>query len=179
MRYSPAEQPGIGAKWGLLAVMKVSLPHTLILGLAIISAAILSSCAPAPPPIQRSKIDPTQEAWYGEAVQQLEGLNRQAQGLLKRGKADEAAAIIVAGEPWANRLLAVPRPTLSAMESASDRDELYGRMLLSNHNYGWARMMFQKNLARWKNWRPQTDETARHVKAAQAAIADCDRRMAE
>ena len=88
---------------------------------------------------------------------QLEGLNRQAQGLLKRGKADEAAAIIVAGEPLANRVLAVPRPTLSAMESASDRDELYGRMLLSNHNYGWARMMFQKNLARWKNWRPQTD----------------------
>jgi hypothetical protein len=179
MRFSPAEQPGFGAKWGSLAVITFSLARALPLGLTVIVGAILSGCAPAPPPIEPSKIDPTQQAWYGDAVQRLEGMNHQAEGLLKAGKADEAAAIIVAGEPWANRLLAVPRPTLSAMEAASDRDELYGRMLLSNHNYGWARMMFQKNLARWKNWRPQTDETARHLKTTQAAIAECDRRMAE
>jgi hypothetical protein len=52
-------------------------------------------------------------------------------------------------------------------------------MLLANHNYGWARMTFQKNVVRWKNWQPQTPESARRLKLAQAAVAECDRRMAE
>ena len=91
--------------------------------------------------------------------------------------ADEAGAIITAGEPKADRLLAAAHPTLEAMEAASDLDELYGRMLLNNRNYGWARMMFQKNVARWRSWKPRTAETARHLEAAQAAIAECDRRM--
>ena len=121
----------------------------------------------------------TQEVWYGNAVQQLAAMNLQAQGLLGRGKADEAAAVITEGESWANRLLSTPRPTLGAMESVSDRDELYGRMLLMNRNYGWARMMFQKNVARWRIWKPQTDETARRLQAAEAAVAECDRRMSE
>jgi hypothetical protein len=147
--------------------------------LVIIAAAILAGCASAPPPAAPAKIDVTQEAWYGNAVAQLAAMNLQALKLLERGKADDAAAIITAGEPWENRLLSAPRPTLPAMEAVSDLDELYGRMLLMNHNYGWARMMFQKNLARWRNWRPQTDETAGRRKAAEAAIAECDRRMAE
>jgi hypothetical protein len=106
-------------------------------------------------------------------------MDRQAESLLERGKADEAAAIITAGEPVASRLLAVPRPTLAAMEAASDLDQLYGRMLLANRNYGWARIVFQKNLARWRNWKPQTEETARRLKLTETAIAECDRRMAE
>ena len=106
-------------------------------------------------------------------------MNLQAQRLLERGKADEAAAVISAGEPWENRLLSAPRPTFAAMEAASDLDELYGRMLLMNRNYGWARMMFQKDVARWRSWKPQTDETARRRKMAEAAMAECDRRMAE
>jgi len=106
-------------------------------------------------------------------------MNRQARGLLERGKADEAASVITAGEPWATRVLSVPRPTLAAMEAASDLDDLYAHMLLDNHNYGWARMMFQKNLARWKNWKPQTDDTERRRKLAANAIAECDRRMAQ
>jgi hypothetical protein len=179
MRHSPLEQPGSGAKWRVLAVIKFAIAHTLAALVLVAVAAILAGCAPAPPPVERVKVDPTQEPWYGEAVQQLAAMNLKAQSVLKRGKADEAAALITAGEPLANRLLSVPHPTLAAMEAASDRDELYGRMLLSNRNYGWARMMFQKNRARWKNWRPQTDETARHVKATEAAIAECDRRMAE
>jgi hypothetical protein len=147
---------------------------------ALIAGAILAGCAPAPAPKQPSQvIDATQEAWYGKAVAQLAAMNRQAQSLLARGKADEAASIITAGEPWATRLLSVPRPTLEAMEAASDRDDLYGHMLLANHNYGWARILFQKNRARWKNWRPQTDETARRLKLTEAAIAECDRRMTE
>ena len=106
-------------------------------------------------------------------------MDRQAQSLLERGKSDDASAIITAAEPWAKRLISVPQPTLAAMEAASDLDDLYGRMLLANRNYGWARIMFQKNLARWRTWKPQTDETDRRRKQADAAIAECDRRMTE
>ena len=145
----------------------------------IIAAAILAGCAPAPLAPEPSKIDVTQEPWYRNAAQQLAAMNLQAQKLLESGKADDAAAVITAGEPWENRLLSAPRPTLPAMEAVSDLDELYGRMLLMNRNYGWARMMFQKNLARWKSWQPQTDETARRRKVAEQAMAECDRRMGE
>lgn len=106
-------------------------------------------------------------------------MNRQAQTLLAAGKSDEAAALITMAEPLENRLLAAPQPTLAAMEAASDRDDLYGRMLLANHNYGWARMTFQKNVVRWKNWKPQTDETVRRRQLAEAAVAECDRLMAQ
>jgi hypothetical protein len=50
-------------------------------------------------------------------------------------------------------------------------------MLLSNRNYGWARLFFQKNLARWKNWKPQTPDTAARLKQAQEAIAETDRQL--
>ena len=148
-------------------------------GSALLVAAVLAGCGPAPPPAASSKTDPTEEAWYGKAVAQLADMNRQARGLLERGKADEAASVITAGEPWATRVLSVPRPTLAAMEAASDLDDLYAHMLLDNHNYGWARMLFQKNLARWKNWKQQTDDTERRRKLAANAIAECDRRMAQ
>jgi hypothetical protein len=72
-------------------------------------------------------------------------------------------------------LLAVPQPTLAAMAAASDLDEVYGQMLLSNHNYGWARMFFQKNLARWKHWTPQTPDTASRQREALDEIAECDK----
>jgi hypothetical protein len=75
------------------------------------------------------------------------------------------------------RLLSVQRPTLDAAEAASDLDDLYGRMLLANRHYGWARLQFQKNVARWKHWMPQTKETARRLKQAESAIAECDRRL--
>jgi hypothetical protein len=50
-------------------------------------------------------------------------------------------------------------------------------MLLANRHYGWARLQFQKNVARWKHWMPQTKETARRLKQAESAIAECDRRL--
>jgi hypothetical protein len=112
-------------------------------------------------------------------VKQLAAQNREATNLLKSGKPDAAADLIQSGEQLAGRLLSVPRPTLAAMEDASDLDELYGRMLLSNRNYGWARLFFQKNLVRWKNWTPQTPDTAARLKEAQSAIAECDRRISE
>ena len=147
--------------------------------IVIVAVVTFASCGPAPAPKPTGQIDPTQEAWYGETVQKLEEMNRQSQTLFQHGKADQAAAIITAAEPLVRRVVSVPHPTLPALEAASDRDDLYGRMLLANRNYGWARILFQTNLARWKNWRPQTPETARRLKLTEAAIAECDRRLAE
>ena len=116
---------------------------------------------------------------YTRGVEQLVSMYREASELLEIKKADEAGAIIAKAQPLMERLLGVPRPTRAAMEAASDLDQLYGRMLLTNHHYGWARMLFQKNLARWKNWSPQSDETARRLKLAAESIAECDRLIAE
>jgi len=104
-------------------------------------------------------------------------LNREAEGELKRGKADDAAKAITKGQELAAKLLTASRPTLEAMEAASDSDELYGGMLLANHRTGWARMQFQKDQNRWKNWRPQTPESERRRKAAAEKVAECDRQL--
>lgn len=143
--------------------------------LAIISAALLAGCQPAPAP----KRDATTEPWYAETSQQLAGMNRQAESFFESGKSDEAAALIEKGQPLMSRLLSVPQPTLEATEAVSDLDNLYGRMLLANRHYGWARLLFQKNLARWRNWKPQTAESARRLQQAKSAIAECDRHLVE
>ena len=57
-------------------------------------------------------------------------------------------------------------------------DDLYGRMLMDNRHFGWARMQFQKNVARWRNWTPRTEETQRWRSEAEAALAECDRELA-
>jgi hypothetical protein len=142
-------------------------------------AVLLAACSPAPAPALKPPSDPAAEDWYGPATAQLAAMNREAEGLLREGKSDRAAAVITQGQPLASRLLAAPRPTLAAMEAASDLDQLYAGMLLGNWNYGWARLAFQKNASRWKNWRPPTAETARRLKLAQDGIAECDRRMAQ
>ena len=141
--------------------------------LAILAAALLTACEPAPAP-QR---DATKEAWYSETVQHLVGMNREARSFFESGKSDQAAALIEKGQPLMSRLLSVPRPTLEATEAASDLDDLYGRMLLANRHYGWARLLFQKNLARWRQ--PQTPEAARRLRQAESAIAECDRHLVE
>ncbi len=145
---------------------------------ALFAALLLAGCAPTPvKPLPAET--PAAEAWYGEAVRQLNLLNRQAEDLLRSRKTDQTAALITKGQPIMTRLLSVRRPTLAALEAASDLDDLYGRMLLSNRHYGWARMLFQKNLARWTNCQPQTAETARRRKLAESEIAECDRRIME
>jgi hypothetical protein len=140
---------------------------------------LFSACGPAPQPPARVQADPAADASYGKAVQQLATLDQEARDEFTKGQPDRAAALIQSGEPISKRLMSVPRPTLEATEAASDLDRLYGDMLFSNRNYGWARLMFQKNLARWKHWTPQTEESARRVKQAESAIAECDRRIEE
>jgi hypothetical protein len=104
-------------------------------------------------------------------------MNRKAESLFDQGKRDAAGEIVQNGQALVSRLLAAPRPTLAAMEAAGDLDDLHGRILLANQNVGWARLQFQKNVGRWKNWRPQTDETLRRRKQAEQRIAECDRRL--
>jgi len=104
-------------------------------------------------------------------------MDRDAGKLLQSGQSDQAAAIITRGQPFLNRLLSVPRPTLAAMEAVSDLDQLYGQMLLGNHYYGSARLLFQKNVTRWRTWKPQTPDTARRLKLALSGIAECDRHI--
>ena len=143
--------------------------------LVILAAAFLASCEQAPAPPR----DATKEPWYRDAVEQLTAMNREADSAFAAGKSDQAAALIEKGQPLVARLLAVPNPTFEAAVAASDQDDLYGRMLLSNRHYGWARLLFQKNLSRWKHWQPQTPETARLLEQAESAIAECDRHIVE
>ena len=142
-------------------------------------AALLAGCSPSSGPPRRTQADATTEPWYGQTLIQLVDMNRQALDLFQHGKSDAAAALIMQAQPLAKRLISVPRPTLAATEAASDLDQLNGQMLFSNRNYGWARLLFQKNLARWKYWTPRTPETAARLKRAQAEIADCDRRIGQ
>jgi hypothetical protein len=143
--------------------------------LAILACVILAACESAPPPPR----DATKEAWYGQTVEQLTALNRDAESAFASGKPDQAAALIEKGQPLMARVLTVARPTLPATIAASDLDQLYGRMLLTNRHYGWARLQFQKNLARWKHWQPSTADTARRLQQAEQAIAECDRHIVE
>jgi hypothetical protein len=145
-----------------------------LIGIAIL---FLAGCGEPPKKVEAPKPDPTQEASYGESVAELAGLAREAKGLIAAGKSDAAAAAITKGQPIIARVLAAPHPTLAAMEAASDLDELYGRMLLANKNYGWARMTFQKNRSRWMHWQPQTEETERRKKQAESGMAECDQAM--
>ena len=152
---------------------------------AVAAVLFLAGCGPAPPPPERKpaaaapKTDPASEPWYGEATRELESIAREASQAFASGRNEQAAAAINRGQPVSARLLAVPRPTLRAVEAASDLDHLYGQMLLMDRNYGWARLFFQKNVARWKNRVPQTEDTARRLKQARDAIAECDRKIGQ
>ncbi len=137
---------------------------------------LVVGCAPSPSPEVKPP-DSTTEPWYAKAVDELTAMNREASDDFRHGKEDAAAALIEKGEKASTRLLSVPHPTLAAAEVVSDVDTLYGQMLYSNKNYGWARLLFQRNIARWKNWTPQTPETLRRLKDAETAIAECDRHI--
>ena len=108
-------------------------------------AMLLVSCGEEPP-APTAEHDETTNPWYGETLGQLTSMLRDATEFRRQGKADEASALIEKGEPLASQLLAVRHPTLAAMQAASDLDDLYGRMLLSNRHYAWAQFLFQKNV---------------------------------
>ncbi len=124
-------------------------------------------------------MDPTTESWYAPSVAQLAAMHTKAEAAFRAGNRKEAASILTESQSLQNRLLAAPQPTLAAMTAASDLDDLYGRMLMADGRYGYARLQFQKNFTRWKSWKPQTADAALRAERARAAIAQCDRRLAE
>jgi hypothetical protein len=138
-------------------------------------------CSQAPPPQPQAKDQPPPDATvqpgYALSADELAAFNRRAGELLQAGQFEQASAIVTQSQPLADRLLAASHPTLAAMEAASDHDDLSARLYMHNQQWGWARMAFQKNLVRWKAWKPQTPETAARIKAASDAVAECDKRM--
>jgi hypothetical protein len=146
---------------------------------ALLLCLLLVGCGSPPAPVAKAPPDPTAEPWYSATVKQLADLNQQARSAFKRGKRDDAASLIGQGEDLSHKLLSVIHSSLAALQAASDLDQLYGEMLLANRHYGWARLSFQKNVARWKHWKPQNPDTAERLKIAEAQIAECDRKMSE
>ena len=143
----------------------------------LFAAVLLAGCSSSPGPAPPPKPDPTTEAWYAETIDRLSALNREAASEFERGRRDPAADLVTQGQPLQARLLAVPHPTLAAMEAVSDLDHLSGRLLLANRHTGWARLVFQKNLVRWKNWQPPSDSARTRLEQARADIAECDRQL--
>jgi hypothetical protein len=149
---------------------------TRALPLTLLAAALLAGCGPSTPAVA-PKVDPTTEGWYAQGTERLATLDRSAEGFLQAGRTDAAAAIVTSAQALQSRLLAAPRPTLAAMEAIADLDRIYGRLLVSNGYFGEARLLFQKNVTRWKTWKPQTPETEKRLQEANSDIAECDRHM--
>ena len=141
---------------------------------ALLVASILTGCSDPQPPAPK---DPTTTSEYRDSIKELVTLNRQANDAFNKGKPDDASGLVQKGEPIESNILAPIHPTLAAMEAASDLDDLYGRMLLSNKHYEWAQFEFQKNLGRWKHWVPETPDTVARLKRAEEQIAECDKGM--
>ena len=128
---------------------------------------------------KKPKAPQVSATWYQDAVNELVATNGEAEKQFKAGNGKEAGELVEKGEKLATKVLSIPRPTLEATQAASDTDDLYGRMLASNKNYGWARLTFQKNLVRWKYWKPADAESERRMELARAAIAECDKHLSQ
>lgn len=140
-----------------------------------LSLAMFTGCAPTPR--ETPKVDPTAEAWYAPMVERLTNMDRAAEQLVENNRLQEAAAIVTSGQALQTRLLSAPRPTLEAMQAIADLDQVYGYMLIHNGYFGEARMLFQKNVTRWKTWKPQSPDTKNRLKRANDGIAECDKHM--
>jgi hypothetical protein len=147
-----------------------------ILGAAVL-LAILSGCGGGEPPAPAAPPDETTEPWYAKTVARVSDATKQATDAFEHGKPDDAASLITQAEPQASQLLAVLHPTLEATIAAADLDALYARMLFSNHHYEWAQFLYQKNVARWKYWKPQTPDTEARQKKAVAQVEECVKAM--
>ena len=142
---------------------------------ALAVALLCGACSGTPEPARLLPRDASHEVWYSTATTELTELTAHAKQDFKTGKVDAASVLIQQGETVSARLMSIPRPSLAAFEATSDLDELYGQMLFHNRHYGWARLQFQKNLARWKHVQPQTADSGRRSVSAQAQIEQCDR----
>lgn len=145
--------------------------------LALLAYAVFDTTTYPRP--KKPKAPQVSATWYQDTLNELIAANREAEKAFAEGDSTEAGALVEKSEKLAAKVLSIPRPTLEATEAASDTDNLYGRMLAKNKNYGWARLQFQKNVVRWKYWKPPTEESDRRMKQALAAIAECDKHISQ
>lgn len=141
------------------------------------AAVLLAGCGPSAPTAPVAKADPTTDSAYAQTTERLTKMDRGAEQLLAAGRKDEAAAIVQSALTLHDKLLAAPRPTLEAMEAVADLDRIYGKLLISNGYFGEARLLLQKNITRWRTWKPQTPDTERRLKQANDDVAECDKHM--
>jgi hypothetical protein len=137
-------------------------------------ALSLVACGPPEP---KPKADPLKSVSYTKALEKLQELNKGAREDLAAERSKDAADKVNEGQPAAAKLLSVSEPPLEAMLAVSDRDQLYAEMLMANRHWGFARQMMATEATRWKNWKPETDETRRRLKIAQDRIAECDKNL--
>ena len=159
-----------------------SIPHrdsaVWLISAVFVLALMHIACAPGPPS-KPLYIDPSEEPGYAETVAALQAKNREAQQHLAAGKRSEAAAVVKEALPLSKELLRSSRPPLEAMEAVSDLDHIYATLLLENRHIVFARQLFQNNLARWRSWKPETEETRRRLERAQEGIRRCDEVLAK
>lgn len=144
----------------------------------ILALLLLSACAQKPAP-SAVEAHPEREAAYAADTERLARVVQEADQFLARERRDLAATKVEEGKMIAARLLAAPHPTLAAMTVVSDLDHVYGRMLFTNRHLGWARITFQQDAARWRNWSPQTAETEKRRRVANEWMLKCDRALEE
>ena len=145
------------------------------MGVALAVGLSLVACAP-PPPKPAPKAGEKPEG-YDAAVRRLADMVNVGNQFFANGRPDDASRVISDGLLMQNQILSVPQLDLAGTVAVSDLDDLYGRMLLASRHYGDARLLFQKNLARWRMWKPQNEESAKQLKHAQDQIAECDKHI--
>lgn len=144
--------------------------------ICVLALLLLCSCA-APNKQAPPAADPLQNADYRTSLERVQALNRQAYEHWRNGERDAAAQLLKQAQPLVQQLLESRRPPLAAFEAASDFDQLYAQLLMANRHFPWARQIFMTDVVRWRNWKPETDDTVRRRKAAEEGVAACDKAM--
>lgn len=137
----------------------------------------LSACAPRDTPVLAPPADPMQKASYREALGQLREWNAEAAAHWQKGEKALAASALKQAQPLTKELLDARRPPQEVFEAVSDFDQLYATVLLSNGHTVWARQIYMTNAVRWRNWKPQTEDTKRRRGEAEQGVAEADRKM--
>ncbi len=138
---------------------------------------VLSACTKRDNPALVPPADPMQQESYREALSQLRNWNAEAAAHWQKGEKDLAAAALKQAQPLAKELLDSRRPPREAFESVSDFDQLYAAVLLSKGHTAWARQIYMTNAVRWRNWKPETEDTRRRREEAEKGVAEADRKL--
>lgn len=148
-----------------------------VLAVAAILLFGLCACTPSDVPDLAPPADPMQKASYREALDQLRHWNAEALAHWQKGETALAAAALKQAQPLSKELLDARRPPREVYEAVSDFDQLYATVLLSKGHTVWARQIFMTNAARWRNWKPETEDTRRRRREAEQGASEADKKM--